>query len=264
MDINNKDIIDATNSLVNAALGGKPQPVDDKLKYRPQSFVTVRETATKEDFESLKVGLSKASQPIVFEDGTTVETYEHKQNTLAAIKEAEEMQRKLREQYEKDKAFFEANVIKKARTAGQIEEDYIKVLHPTYRKRFLDGVAQYGTLAAACRYMKINYDMVIRGDVLHRMLTLIPSFKQEVDDALNEYQAELQMEMHRRAVEGIDKGIYHNGERIATEKVYSDSLLAKMVDTYIPEYKEVKQKENSRGNIVNVQIIKDFHNYKDN
>ena len=35
-----------------------------------------------------------------------------------------------------------------------------------------------------------------------------------------------------------------------------------MVDTHTPEYKEAKQKETNKGNTINVQIIKDFHNYK--
>lgn len=260
--INEQNIIDATNSLVNSALGEVSQNVPHKPKIISLNDITVGKAPTSEDLAQMKVGLRKKSQPIVIGD-VEIESYEHKQEALVEMQEAENLQRQLREQYEKDKAYFENKVLRRARTAGEIEEDYVKVLHPAYRKKFLDGLAQYGTLAAACKYMKMQHDMTIRGDILRRMLTLIPSFKQEVDDAIEEYHATLQMEVHRRAVEGVDKGIYYNGEKVATEKVYSDALLAKMVDTHLPEYKEAKQKESNRGNTINVQIIKDFHNYKD-
>lgn len=252
-------VIKATADLISKALSD-----DSRVENKNNKYFTVdsRYTNAKEDLAKLKIGLRKSSQPIIL-DGVEVETYEHKQETLTEMKEAEAMQRQLREQYEKDKAYFETTVLRRARTAGQIEEDYIKVLHPVYRAKFLAGLAQYGTLAAARKYMKNQYGLTIRGDILRRMLSLIPSFKQEVDDAIEEYQATIQMEIHRRAVEGVDKGIYHQGELVAKEKVYSDALLAKMVDTHLPEYKEVKQKESHRGNVVNVQIIKDFHNYKD-
>ena len=70
--------------------------------------------------------------------------------------------------------------------------------------------------------------------------------------------------MQHREVDGEDKFIRDlDGNEIDREKVYSDTLLAKLADTYNPEFKEAKQKESSRGNIINVQIIKDFHNYKE-
>ena len=258
---NNKDIIEAANCRVNVALN-EGNKNSDMPKIQFKGFDTSSLMASKEDIAQMKLGLRRESQPVVL-DGEIVEDCTHKKETLKEIQKAEEIQQQLREQYEKDKSFFENKILRKARAAGQIEEDFIKILHPTYRRKFLDGLAQYGTLAAACKYMKMQYNLVIRGDILSRMLILLPAFKQEVDDAIGEYQATLQMEIHRRAVEGIDKGIYHNGMQIATEKVYSDSLLAKMVDTHLPEYKETKQKESHRGNMVNVQIIKDFHNYKE-
>lgn len=261
ININEQKLIEATNSLVNAAIEEtkKGGPIYRSTIHKMEKPI---EIIDKEDFAQMKLGLSKKSQPIVIGD-VSIESYEHKKESLEAMKEAENMQQQLREQYEKDKAFFESKVLHKARTAGQIEEDYIKVLHPAYRKRFIEGVAQYGTLAAACKYMKVNYDMTIRGDILRRMLLLIPSFNQEVEDALDEYRATIQMEIHRRAVEGVNKGIYYNGNRVDTEKVYSDNLLAKIADTHLNEYKEAKQKESNRGNTINVQIIKDFHNHKE-
>lgn len=213
--------------------------------------------------DSLVAELSSTFQPVVI-DGMIIEPPGSKTIALREVEEATEKQRELRIQYEKDRAFFENRILSKARGLGEIQEDFIKVLHPFYREKFIRGIEKYGTVAAAMKWMKDNHGLKLRGDVLRRMSIMIPSFKQEIDDAMEEYQATLHMEVHRRAVEGVDKGIYHAGEMINSEKVYSDSLLVKMLDTHNPEYKEAKQKDGGKGGgIVNVQIIKDFHNYKD-
>lgn len=213
--------------------------------------------------DSLMAELSTGSQPVVI-DGVEIMPPGDKAQALLEVQEATEKQRKLRIQYEGDRAFFETKVLSKTRGLCEIQEDYIKVLHPHYREKFMDGIRRYGTVAAAMKWMKDNHGLKLRGDILRRIALTIPSFKQEIDDATEEYQATIHMEIHRRAVEGIDKGIYHQGVLMDTEKVYSDSLLVKMADTHNPEYKEAKQKDAGRGgNIVNVQIIKDFHNYKE-
>lgn len=213
--------------------------------------------------DSFKAELEQMPQPVVI-DGVEIMSPGDKSLVLAETQEAEARQRALRIQYEKDRHFFEQRILSQTRGLCEIQEDYIKVLHPHYREKFMDGIRKYGTVAAAIKWMKDNHGLVLRGDVLRRISTLIPSFKQEIDDAQDEYQAVIHMEMHRRAIDGVDKGVYHQGELIATEKVYSDSLLVKMADTHNPEYKEAKQSDKGRnGNIVNVQIIKDFHNYKE-
>lgn len=216
-----------------------------------------------ESIDSLVGGVKKDTQPVVLDTGVEILPPSRTESALKEVQEAEEKQRKLREQYEHDKSFFENNVLQKSRSIGEIQEDYIKVLHPYYREKFLDGLARYGTIPAALKYMKDMHGLKIRGDILQRISTLIPAFKQEMDDALNEYQATIQIELHRRAIEGVEKGVYYCGDKVGTERVYSDALLAKMADTHMTEYKEAKQKESSRGNTINVQIIKDFHNYKD-
>lgn len=222
--------------------------------------ITIDSLATCDSFVN---ELNSGSTPVVL-DGVEILPPGDKSLALCEVQAAEEKQRALRIQYEKDRSFFETAVLSKTRGLCEIQEDYIKVLHPMYREKFMDGIRKYGTIPAAMKWMKDNHGLKLRGDVLRRISTLIPSFKQEIDDAQEEYQATLHMEVHRRAVEGIDKGIYHQGVCVEYEKVYSDSLLVKMLDTHNPEYKEAKASDkNKGGNIVNVQIIKDFHNYKD-
>jgi hypothetical protein len=40
----------------------------------------------------------------------------------------------------------------------------------------------------------------------------------------------------QRAVHGVDKGVYHKGALVATEKQYSDALLVKLMEAKLPEF----------------------------
>lgn len=257
-----QNIIEMTDNI-EAAVESAVQPADEFALASERAHARMIESQLPSGANSL-VNTLKGPRGIVrFKDDTVVEPLHSKSAALQEVQAAEMLQRKKREQYEQDRLFFEKHVLQKARSVSEIQEDYIKILHPHYREKFLGGIERYGTVAAALKYMKDTHGLKVRGDVLRRMTTLIPAFKQEIDDALDMYQAAIHMEMHRRAVEGVEKGVYHQGELVGYEKVYSDSLLAKMADTHNPEYKEAKQKEASRGNTINVQIIKDFHNYKE-
>lgn len=179
------------------------------------------------------------------------------------VEEATEEQRRRMIQYEEDKAFYEKQILQKARAASAINNDAIKILHPTYRTKLMEAISRYGTLQAALLELREKYGVAVRPDVLRRMRGIIPALDAEIEDALGMYQGRLQRAMHQRAVEGVDKIIRDKeGNEIDREKVYSDSLLAKMVDTHNPEYKEARQKDEKRGNTINVQIIKDFHNHR--
>lgn len=227
----------------------------EKSVIEPELVDTVPQLA------SLKTELTEEAKQRAL-DLARQQEEEHERKRAEIIK-VEEAARQKRAIYEKDKAFFEQNIAQKARGLCEIQEDYIKVLHPLYREKFMEGIRKYGTLAAAMKWMKDNHGLKLRSDVLQRIVSVIPSFKQEMEDAYGEYQAMLHMELQRRAIEGTDKNIYFNGQLIATEKTYSDNLLVKMVDTYNNDYKGAKANDNGNKNIINVQIIKDFHNHKD-
>lgn len=56
-----------------------------------------------------------------------------------------------------------------------------------------------------------------------------PEFAKRWDEALDAFADTLEAEARRRAVEGTDKGVWHQGVLVGTEKQYSDSLLALML-----------------------------------
>lgn len=54
-------------------------------------------------------------------------------------------------------------------------------------------------------------------------------FAERWDQALETYADAIEAAAYQRAVEGTDKGVYYLGDLVATEKQYSDSLLALML-----------------------------------
>ena len=56
-----------------------------------------------------------------------------------------------------------------------------------------------------------------------------PGFAELWEAALDTFADKLEAEAERRAVAGTDKGVWHQGVQVGTERQYSDSLLALML-----------------------------------
>lgn len=65
-----------------------------------------------------------------------------------------------------------------------------------------------------------------------------PVFAAECKEAMSQYHDVIEKEIHRRGVDGIETGVYHNGIRVATERKYSDALITLMAKRHIPDYKD--------------------------
>lgn len=77
-------------------------------------------------------------------------------------------------------------------------------------------------------------------------------------DAMKGYCELIDAEIHRRAVDGVDKGIYFNGRKIATEKVYSDRLLELLAKANDPKYRDKMQVDaNVKAGVLVVQASLD-------
>lgn len=57
-------------------------------------------------------------------------------------------------------------------------------------------------------------------------------------EAMQFYAEIIEQTIHQRAIEGVEKGVYYEGEQVATEKVFSDRLLILLARRHIPEYRE--------------------------
>ena len=83
-------------------------------------------------------------------------------------------------------------------------------------------------------------------------------FEYAMDDALEESADVLELEARRRAVEGVEKGVYYMGTLIETEKVYSDTLLTTLLKAKrADEFAERKQITGAGGKPLTV-VVRSF------
>lgn len=93
--------------------------------------------------------------------------------------------------------------------------------HPfPWREPFLDALREWPIVQHAC-------DIVgIQRCTAYRARQADEAFAKDWDDAMEAGVDKAEREAFRRAVEGTDKGVWHQGVNVGTERVYSDSLLS--------------------------------------
>lgn len=117
----------------------------------------------------------------------------------------------------------------------QFFDKNIKVKNKADKNKWLNEFVLCGSITDTCKKRGISrqtyYDWMKNDEVFSRI------FKQEVRPMVTSL---LEDEAYRRAVKGINKGIYYKGQKIAIEKEYSDSLLALLLRANAPDkYKQV-------------------------
>ena len=93
-----------------------------------------------------------------------------------------------------------------------------------WRRKFLNALAAGQTISMACLTSGVPKSSAYwqrRRD---------PNFARAWDDALDRGLAVLEAELHRRAVDGVERGVYFQGERIAVERHYSDRMLLRALE----------------------------------
>jgi hypothetical protein len=100
------------------------------------------------------------------------------------------------------------------------------------RALFVETLAAKGTLIAAVDAVGCSRQQA------YDLRKNDPTFAEECEIAMERYRNVLVAEAHRRAVEGTDKPVVHEGAITDTYKVYSDRLLELMLKRHIPEFRE--------------------------
>jgi hypothetical protein len=100
------------------------------------------------------------------------------------------------------------------------------------KNRFVELYRATLNFSAAAR--GIGYDR----SYTYKVMEQDPDFKAEVLNAEQEALDECEAEALRRAFKGYDKGVWHQGVMVGTEKVYSDSLAALALKAHRPKYKD--------------------------
>lgn len=101
---------------------------------------------------------------------------------------------------------------------------------------FLKSLRAKGNISAACRKAKIDRKWA------YEKRKADPFFKEAWNDALEEATEALELEARRRAEDGVLQYSYHNGKKIGSMRVYSDTLLIFLLKAHNPK----KYRENHR------------------
>lgn len=109
-------------------------------------------------------------------------------------------------------------------------------LTPEKLTAFCAALADTGIVAKACKAVDITRQTA------YEWRSEIPEFAAAWDKALAIGVSALEDEAHRRAFEGFDEGVYHQGVLMDTQKRYSDTLAIFLLKAHKPE----KYRENSR------------------
>ncbi len=106
-----------------------------------------------------------------------------------------------------------------------------KAKRPSTRKlqaRFLDLFRRLGIVAPCARQAGIARDTV------YQWLNRYPAFAAKFTDALESALDDAEAEVVRRGVVGWEEGVWHRGERVGSERRYSDGLLLALLKARRP------------------------------
>lgn len=92
--------------------------------------------------------------------------------------------------------------------------------HPfDWKPAFLAALREVPVVSRACAAVGIERSTA------YRAAEADEGFRAAWDDAMEEGVDKAEQEAFRRAVEGTEKGVWHQGSLVGTERVYSDALL---------------------------------------
>ena len=100
------------------------------------------------------------------------------------------------------------------------------------KEAYVELLAQHGTHATPSRILGLGHNTMCR------LRERDPEFKQACEEALELYTDTLKQAAHRRAVEGVDEPIYHQGVLVGYKKRYSDRLLEVMLKKNDPSFRD--------------------------
>ena len=122
---------------------------------------------------------------------------------------------------------------------------------PQKKKEFLRLLSETGNVFKTCKALNLDRPNV------YAARKRSARFAEQWDAAKQMYIALLEDEAWRRAFEGVDKGIWYQGERVGVEKQYSDTLLMHRLNAEKPDKYQYRHKvdANVQGNIT-VEVVK--------
>lgn len=113
---------------------------------------------------------------------------------------------------------------------------------------FLGALMDVYNMKAAVAKAGITYSQVLGWRKFDQ------NFADAYNDTIFDMCAEMEAEAYRRAMKGVEKPIYQNGEYVGSQIVYSDDLLKLLLKAYMPEkYREkltVEKNTNTQNTVL--------------
>jgi len=108
-----------------------------------------------------------------------------------------------------------------------------------WRRMALAELARTGNVTAAAQKAGVTRDAI------YKAARRSPRFKRAMDDALEASKDVIDLEIYRRAVEGVEKPRYYKGQICGMVREYSDRLLTLMAKARDPRYRDPAKAETS-------------------
>lgn len=127
---------------------------------------------------------------------------------------------------------FDALVAKSPILLNRLGKHHLSKLTPETVEKFFTEFARSGAIGKSADAAGITPTTV------ERWRKQYPEFNSLCQEAYALFKSNLEAEIHRRAVEGVEKTIYdRNGEAVGTETKYSDTLLIFLAKRHMPEFR---------------------------
>ena len=97
------------------------------------------------------------------------------------------------------------------------------------KSAYVRRLADLGSASAVCGEMNLRLSTVRNWRLDDR------EFDEACREAKLRYHGVLEKEAHRRAVEGVPQGVWHQGARVGQELVYSDRMLLAQLARHMPD-----------------------------
>lgn len=113
-----------------------------------------------------------------------------------------------------------------------------------------------GDFHASCRRAGLSTDFVVR------WMKDDKEAASQIEEAQRIGWMGLESEAIRRAVTGVEKGVYYKGEKVDTEIQYSDTLLAKLLEARVSAYNKKEGSTNTFNGPTQINIMPRAETYE--
>ena len=128
---------------------------------------------------------------------------------------------------------------------------------------FCQILQETGSITSACAFIKKHYPRLrLTASVVDDYRVLIPAFGEQVDFAIEMFNAKLENAAVERAVDGVDEPVFYQGIVCGSKKKYSDDLLKFLMQANNPtKYGKADGKGNAAPIVVQIANFQQSEDY---